>query len=68
MHDNSGLDAQCPTYMNTHQYPLNLVGWQGSQVTEHAQTLAGTVNTASLNLTAGQEGFRVLIFLYLMIF
>ena len=54
--------------MNTHQYPLNLVGWQGSQVTEHAQTLAGTVNTASLNLTAGQEGFRVLIFLYLMIF
>ena len=49
-------------------YPLNLVGWQGSQVTEHAQTLVGTVNTASLNLTAVQVGFEVCILKYLMIF
>ena len=48
-----------PTYMNTLQYLLNLVGWQGSQVTEHAQALAGTVNTASLNLTADQIGGSV---------
>ena len=31
----------------------------GSQVTEHAHTLGGTVNTASLNLTAGQVGSEV---------
>ena len=42
--------------MNTLMYPLNLVGWQGSQVSEHAKTLAGTVNTASLNSTADQRG------------
>ena len=40
--------------MNTLLYPLHLVGWQGPQVTEHAQALPGTVNTASLNLTTGQ--------------
>ena len=43
--------------MNTLLYPLNLVGWQGSQVTEYAQALAGTVNTASLNLIAGLVGY-----------
>ena len=42
--------------MNTLMYPLNLVGWQGSQIIEHAKALAGTVNTASLNLTADQRG------------
>ena len=47
--------------MNTLQYPLNLVGWQGSQVTEHAQALVGTVNTASLNLKADQ--IRVIVFI-----
>ena len=40
--------------MNTLLYPLNLVGWQGSQVIEHAKALVGTVNAASLNLTAVQ--------------
>ena len=39
--------------------PLNLIGWQGSQVTKHAQALAGTVKTTSLNLTADQVGSRV---------
>ena len=38
----------------TYEYPLNLVGWQGSQDTEHAQALVGTVNTASLNSLADQ--------------
>ena len=45
-----------PTFMNTPRYPLNLVGWQGSQVYAHAKALAGTVNTASLNLPAVQGG------------
>ena len=45
-----------PTYMNTLRYPLNLVGWQGSQVNAHAKALAGTVNTASLNLAMVQGG------------
>ena len=45
--------------MNTHQYPLNLVGCQGSQVTEHDQALAGMVNTASLNSIADQVGSTV---------
>ena len=40
--------------MNTLMYPLNLVGWQGSQVIAHAKALVGTVNTASLNLPAVQ--------------
>ena len=55
------------SYMNTLLYPLNVVGLQGSQVTKHAQALAGTVNTASLNLTADQVGSIVFIFVYLMI-
>ena len=42
--------------MNTLMYPLNLVGWQGSQVNAHAKALVGTVNTASLNLPAVQGG------------
>ena len=41
--------------MDTFQYPLNLVAWQGSQVTGHAKALAGTMNTASLNLTEDQR-------------
>ena len=41
-----------PTYMNTPGCLLNVVGWQGSQV----NALAGTVNTASLNLTTVQGG------------
>ena len=45
-----------PTYMNTLMYPLNLVGWQGSQVIAHAKALTGNVNTASLNLPTGQGG------------
>ena len=66
MHKNSGLDAQHP-HMNTLQYPLNLVGWQGSQVTEHAQALAGTVNTASLNSTEDHIEVKMFTFVYLMI-
>ena len=54
--------------MNTLQYHLNLVGWQGSQVTEHAQAWIGTLDTASLNLTADQVGAEVFIFVYLMNF
>ena len=42
--------------MNAPMYPLNLVGWPGSQVIAHAKALVGTVNTASLNLPAVQEG------------
>ena len=42
--------------MNTLMYPLNLVGWQGSQVIAHAKALAGTVNTASLNFYTSQRG------------
>ena len=45
-----------PTYMNTLRYPLNLIGWQGSQVNAHAKALAGTVNTASLNFATVQGG------------
>ena len=45
-----------PTYMNTLGWPLNLVGWQESQVGTHAKALAGTVNTASLNLATVQGG------------
>ena len=43
-------------YMNNFMYPLNLVGWWGSQVNVHAKALAGTVNTASLNLATVQGG------------
>ena len=42
--------------MDTLQYPLTLVGWQGSQVIEHVKALVGTVNTASLNSTAEEVG------------
>ena len=42
--------------MNTLRYPLNLVGWQGSQLIAYAKALVGTVNTASLNLPAVQGG------------
>ena len=55
MHENSGLDAQCPQ-MDTLQCLLNLVVWQGSQVLEHAKAFVRTVNTASLNLTAEEVG------------
>ena len=34
----------------------------GSQVTEHAQVLMGTVNTAGLNLIAGQVGSTVVCY------
>ena len=42
--------------MNTLWCSLNLVGWQRSQVNAHAKALAGTVNTASLNLATVQGG------------
>ena len=42
--------------MGTLRYPLNLVGWQGSQVNAHANALAGTVNTTSSNLATEQVG------------
>ena len=54
--------------MNTFLYPLNLIGWQGSQVIEHSQALGGPVNTASLNLTADQIGAVVSTVKYLMNF
>ena len=44
--------------MNTLMYPLNLVGWQWSQVIEHSKALAGTVNTASLNLNSREIGLK----------
>ena len=50
--------------MNTLMYPINLVGWQGSQVIAHAKALAGTVNTASLNLPALQVGLSLLKIIY----
>ena len=51
--------------MNTLMYPLNLVGWQGSQVNAHAKALVGTVNTASLNLTTVQGGPMTLFMILL---
>ena len=45
--------------MDTLQYPLNVVGWQGSQITGHAKALVGPVNTVSLNLTADQRESKV---------
>ena len=42
--------------MNTLTYPLNVIGWQGSQVIAYAKAFAGTVNTTSLNLPAVQGG------------
>ena len=53
--------------MNTLVYPLNLVGWQGSTVTEHAQALVETVNTVSLNFTTGLLASKLFMFAYLMI-
>ena len=44
------------TYMNTLGCSLYLVDGQGSQVNTHAKALAGTVNTASLNLATVQGG------------
>ena len=54
-------------YMNALGCPLNLVGWQGSQVTGLVKALVETVNTASLNLTTVQGGHVVFQsdFLYL---
>ena len=54
--------------MNALGCPLNLVGWQESQVSAYAKALAGTVNTASLNLTTVQGGHDVFEseFLYLI--
>ena len=53
--------------MNALGFPLNLVGWQGLQVNALVKVLAGTVNTASLNLTTVQGGHVVFQseFLYL---
>ena len=53
--------------MNALGCPLNLVGWQGSQVNAHLKALAGTINIASLNLTKVQGGHVVFQseFLYL---
>ena len=58
---------------STHIYefptvPLKSSRLAWSQVTEHAQALVGTVNTASLNMTAGQVGSEVFVSKYLMIF
>ena len=54
-HENDGLGTQ-HLYMNALGCPLNLVGWQGSQVNALVKVLVGTVNTASLNLTTVQGG------------
>ena len=43
-------------YGNTNLYPLNLVGWQGSKVTEHVQCLVQPVPSVRLNLNAAQVG------------
>ena len=56
-----------PTYMNTLRYPLNLVGLQGSQVISHSKALAGTVNTASLNLPAVLGGSVSFIHVFLQL-
>ena len=53
--------------MDTLQYPLDLVGWQGSEVIEHAKALAGTVNTASVNLTADKRRSSEFILILFMI-
>ena len=45
--------------MNALGCTLNLVGWQESQVSAHAKALAGTVNTASFNLTTVKGGHVV---------
>ena len=53
-----------PTYINMLKYPLNLVGWQGSQVIEHAKALVGTVNTASLNLNSRERRSREFVLIF----
>ena len=63
VHENDGIRYLAPTFMNTIIYPLNLVGWQGSQVIAHAKALVGTVNTASLNLPAVLGGLIRIIYL-----
>ena len=40
--------------MNALGCPLNLVGWQWSQISAHAKAYAGIVNTASLNSSTVQ--------------
>ena len=42
--------------MNTLGFPLDLVGWQESQVNAHAKALVGTVNTASWYLAMVHGG------------
>ena len=37
-------------------YPLNLLGWQGLQVIEHAKALVGTVNTANFEFDSSADG------------
>ena len=54
--------------MNTLIYPLNLVGWQGSQVIEHAKALVGTVNTASLNLNSRERRSVEFILVFFMVY
>ena len=51
--------------MNALGCPLNLVGWQGSQVNAHAKALVGTVNIASLNLTTVQGEPMTLLMIFL---
>ena len=46
--------------MNSLGCPLNVVGWQKSQISAHAKALAGTMNTASLNLATVQGRHVVL--------
>ena len=57
-----------PTYMNIIMYPLNLVGWQGSQVIEHAKALAELLNTASLNMNSRERGHIEFGLIFYMIY
>ena len=41
--------------MNALGCPLNLVGWQWSQINAHAKAKVGIVNTASLNSTLVED-------------
>ena len=65
MHENDKLGT-----LHLHKWlpwgaPLNLVGWQGSQVNAHAKALVVTVNTASLNLATVQGGPMILFMIVL---
>ena len=53
-HEHNGFDV--PTYSNTLLHSSNLVGWQGSQVTEHVWALVGPVVGSSLKSKATQVG------------